>query len=51
MSVNIDPDTTPDTYIEHRLLVRIGDRRHGGPAAAVPHPRRIEHRRDHGGAT
>ena len=25
MSVNIDPDTTPDTYIEHRLLVRIGD--------------------------
>ncbi len=25
MSVNIDPDTAPDTYIEHRLLVRIGD--------------------------
>jgi hypothetical protein len=25
LSVNIDPDTTPDTYIEHRLLVRIGD--------------------------
>ena len=25
MSVNIDPDTTPDTYIEHRELVRIGD--------------------------
>jgi hypothetical protein len=25
MSVNIDPDTTPDTYVEHRLLVRIGD--------------------------
>jgi hypothetical protein len=25
MSVNIDPDTTPDTYIEHRLLVRIGE--------------------------
>jgi hypothetical protein len=25
MTVNIDPDTTPDTYIEHRLLVRIGD--------------------------
>src|SRR5262245_42333341 len=25
MSLNIDPDTTPDTYIEHRQLVRIGD--------------------------
>jgi Zinc carboxypeptidase/Chitobiase/beta-hexosaminidase C-terminal domain len=25
MAVNIDPDTTPDTYIEHRLLVRIGE--------------------------
>ena len=25
MNVNIDPDTTPDTYIEHRILVRIGD--------------------------
>jgi zinc carboxypeptidase/chitobiase/beta-hexosaminidase-like protein len=25
MGVNIDPDTTPDTYIEHRELVRIGD--------------------------
>src|ERR687896_2467501 len=25
MSTNIDPDTTPDTYIEHRELVRIGD--------------------------
>jgi hypothetical protein len=25
MNVNIDPDTTPDTYIEHRELVRIGD--------------------------
>jgi acylphosphatase len=24
MNVNIDPDTTPDTYIEHRELVRIG---------------------------
>jgi hypothetical protein len=24
MGVNIDPDTTPDTYIEHRELVRIG---------------------------
>jgi hypothetical protein len=25
MNVNIDPDTTPDTYIEHRELVRIAD--------------------------
>ena len=25
MNVNIDVDTTPDTYIEHRILVRIGD--------------------------
>ncbi len=24
MGTNIDPDTTPDTYIEHRELVRIG---------------------------
>src|SRR5687768_14031092 len=31
MNVNIDPDTTPDTYIEHRILVRIGD-----PATAAP---------------
>jgi hypothetical protein len=23
MDVNIDPDTTPDTYVEHRELVRI----------------------------
>ena len=25
MDLNIDPDTTPDTYIEHRDLVRIGE--------------------------
>jgi hypothetical protein len=25
MNLNIDPDTTPDTYIEHRELLRIGD--------------------------
>jgi hypothetical protein len=25
MDVNIDPDTSPDTYIEHRELVRVGD--------------------------
>jgi hypothetical protein len=32
MNVNIDPDTTPDTYIEHRILIRIGEIG-GGPAA------------------
>jgi hypothetical protein len=31
MNVNIDPDTTPDTYIEHRELVRIGDAGSGPP--------------------
>jgi hypothetical protein len=37
MSVNIDPDTTPDTYIEHRQLVRIG-----APGATdPPRPTRI----------
>ena len=25
LNLNIDPDTTPDTYIEHRILVRVGD--------------------------
>jgi hypothetical protein len=25
MNVNIDPDTTPDTYVEHRILIRIGN--------------------------
>ena len=25
MNINIDPDTTPDTYIEHRILIRIGN--------------------------
>ena len=33
MSVNIDPDTTPDTYIEHRELVRIGDPANPSPGA------------------
>src|ERR671915_797917 len=33
MSVNIDPDTTPDTYIEHRQLVRIGDAGTTSPSA------------------
>ena len=46
MSVNIDPDTTPDTYIEHRLLVRIGEVGTLGPAAADAHSGRIEHRRE-----
>ena len=32
MSVNIDGDTTPDTYIEHRELVRIGDAGTTSPA-------------------
>ena len=31
MNLNIDPDTTPDTYIEHRELVRIG-----GPGTFTP---------------
>jgi Zinc carboxypeptidase/Chitobiase/beta-hexosaminidase C-terminal domain len=25
MNVNVDPDTTPNTYVEHRELVRIGE--------------------------
>jgi Zinc carboxypeptidase/Chitobiase/beta-hexosaminidase C-terminal domain len=37
MNVNIDPDTTPDTYIEHRELVRIGD----AGTATPPRPTRI----------
>ena len=32
MNVNIDSDTTPDTYIEHRVLIRIGNLGEG-PAA------------------
>ena len=32
MNINIDPDTTPDTYIEHRILIRIGNIGEG-PAA------------------
>ena len=35
MNVNIDPDTTPDTYIEHRILVKVGD-----VGAATPARRR-----------
>src|SRR5215216_4180174 len=37
MNTNIDPDTTPDTYIEHRELVRIGDADTSDP----PRPTRI----------
>jgi hypothetical protein len=37
MSTNIDPDTTPDTYIEHRELVRIGD----AGSTEPPRPTRI----------
>jgi hypothetical protein len=37
MNTNIDPDTTPDTYIEHRELVRIGDAGTSNP----PRPTRI----------
>jgi hypothetical protein len=37
MSTNIDPDTTPDTYIEHRELVRIGEVGTSNP----PRPSRI----------
>jgi hypothetical protein len=33
MATNIDPDTTPDTYIEHRELVRIGEAGNNDPAA------------------
>ena len=33
MSTNIDPDTTPDTYIEHRELVRIGEPGTSSPPA------------------
>ena len=33
MNVNIDPDTTPDTYIEHRILVKVGEVNTSTPAA------------------
>jgi hypothetical protein len=31
MNKNTDPDTTPDTYVEHRILVRIGGINSGTP--------------------
>src|ERR671914_2085901 len=37
MSTNVAPDTTPDTYIEHRELVRIGE----PGTASPPRPTRI----------
>src|ERR671915_106715 len=37
MSTNVDPDTTPDTYIEHRELVRIGE----AGSTSPPAPTRI----------
>ena len=37
MNVNIDPDTTPDTYIEHRILVKVGEL----GSATPPAPTRI----------
>ena len=37
MSINIDGDTTPDTYIEHRELVRIGE----AGTTSRPQPTRI----------
>ena len=33
MNVNIDPDTTPDTYIEHRILVKVGEANTSTPGA------------------
>jgi hypothetical protein len=33
MNVNIDPDTTPDTYIEHRILVKVGEANSSTPPA------------------
>jgi hypothetical protein len=33
MNVNIDPDTTPDTYIEHRELIRLGEPGSSNPPA------------------
>jgi hypothetical protein len=37
MNVNIDPDTTPDTYIEHRILIKVGEL----GSATPPAPTRI----------
>jgi zinc carboxypeptidase/chitobiase/beta-hexosaminidase-like protein len=33
MNVNIDPDTTPDTYVEHRILVKVGEAATSTPLA------------------
>ena len=37
MNVNVDTDTTPDSYIEHRVLVRIGEKGEATP----PRPTRV----------
>ena len=44
MNVNIDPDTTPDTYIEHRILVKVGRCQHVDAAGADADPDRLEPR-------
>ena len=45
MNVNIDPDTTPDTYIEHRMLVASASSDSVDAAGADADPDRLEHRR------
>ena len=50
MNLNIDPDTTPDTYIEHRILVRIGDPLTTTPPNSDADPDRLEHGGLEGGA-
>ncbi len=37
MSTNVDPDTTPPTYVEHRELIRIGE----PGTASPPRPSRV----------
>ena len=44
MNVNIDPDTTPDTYIEHRILVKDRRCQHLDPGGADADPDRLEQR-------
>ena len=51
MNTNIDPDTTPDTYIEHRELVRIGDAGTFTPRRPDRIRDRLQHGRDDRGAT
>ena len=44
MNVNIDPDTTPDTYIEHRILVQGRRARNRDAGGADADPDRLEQR-------